>query len=95
MTFQGFILGLTIASASAFLFHILRGGNLKRLAIYLAAAWIGFFAGHLLGELTNWNLLRVGSLNLFPALLGTLLSLVLTAILIKPNASQKKTRRRR
>jgi hypothetical protein len=95
MTFHGFILGLSIASACAFLFHILRGGNLKRLALYLAAAWIGFFAGNLLGELINWNLLRVGSLNLFPALLGTVLSLILTAILIKPGASQKKPRHRR
>ncbi|MGB2895380.1 MAG: hypothetical protein WBB65_04355 [Anaerolineales bacterium] len=95
MTLHGFILGLTIASACAFLFHILRGGNLKRLSIYIAAAWIGFFSGHLLGELINWQLLRLGLLNLFPALLGTILSLVLTAFLVKPNASQKKIRRRR
>ncbi|HUS84916.1 MAG: hypothetical protein MUO58_01715 [Anaerolineales bacterium] len=95
MTLHGFILGLTIASACAFLFHILRGGSLKRLAIYLASAWIGFFSGHLFSELINWQLLRLGSINLFPALLGTILSLVLTAILIKPNSKQKKTRQRR
>ncbi len=96
MTLHGFILGLTIASACAFLFHILRGGSLKRLAIYLVSAWIGFFSGHLLGELINWQLIRLGSINLFPALLGTILSLVLTAVLVKPNSrSQKKSRRRR
>ena len=96
MTLHGFILGLTIASACAFLFHILRGGSLKRLAIYLVSAWIGFFSGHLLGELINWQLLRLGSINLFPALLGTILSLVLTAVLVKPNSrSQKKPHRRR
>ncbi|MBE9479742.1 MAG: hypothetical protein IMY80_07235 [Chloroflexi bacterium] len=96
MTLHGFILGLTIASACAFLFHILRGGSLKRLAIYLVSAWIGFFSGHLLGELIDWQLLRLGSINLFPALLGTILSLVLTAVLVKPNSrSQKKSRRRR
>ncbi|MCK5317007.1 MAG: hypothetical protein KAJ55_03790 [Anaerolineales bacterium] len=95
MTLHGFLLGLTIASACAFLFHILRGGRLKRLALYLASAWIGFFSGHLLSELINWQLLRLGSINLFPALLGTILSLVLTAVLVKPNSSLKKTRRRR
>ncbi len=96
VTLNGFILGLTIASACAFLFHILRGGSLKRLAIYLVSAWIGFFSGHLLGELINWQLLRLGSINLFPALLGTLLSLILTAVLVKPNSrSQKKSRSRR
>ena len=96
MTLHGFILGLTIASACAFLFHILRGGSLKRLTIYLVSAWIGFFSGHLLGELINLQLLRLGSINLFPALLGTVLSLFLTAILVKPNSrSQKKSRRRR
>jgi len=95
MTIHGFILGVTIASACAFLFHILRGGTLKRLTFYLAAAWIGFFSGHFLSELINWQLLRLGPLNLFPALLGTILSLMLTSILVKPNSSQKKTRRRR
>jgi len=94
VTLHGFILGLCIASACAFFFHILRGGSLKRLAFYLASAWIGFFSGHLLGELISWQFLRLGSINLFPALLGTILSLVLTAILVKPNSSQKKTRRR-
>jgi hypothetical protein len=95
VTLHGFILGITIASACAFLFHILRGGSLKRLAIYVASAWIGFFSGHLLGELIHWQLLRLGSINLFPALLGTILSLVLTAVLVKPNSrSQKKPRRR-
>lgn len=96
VTLHGFILGLTIASACAFLFHILRGGSLKRLAIYALSAWIGFFSGHLLGEIINWQLLRLGSINLFPALLGTILSLVLTAVLIKPNSrSKNKSRRRR
>jgi hypothetical protein len=96
VTLHGFILGLTIASACAFLFHILRGGSLKRLAIYMISAWIGFFSGHLLGELINWQLLRLGSINLFPALLGTILSLVLTAVLVKPNSrSQNKSHRRR
>ncbi|MEE8122073.1 MAG: hypothetical protein V3T55_11115 [Anaerolineales bacterium] len=96
MTLHGFFLGLTIASACAFLFHILRGGSIKRLVLFLASAWIGFFSGHVLSELINWQLLRLGSINLFPALLGTIMSLVLTAILVKPNYhSQKKTSRRR
>ena len=95
MTLHGFILGLTIASACAFLYHIVRGGSLKQLAIYIVSAWVGFFSGHLLGELIHWKLLRLGSINLFPALLGTILSLVLTAVLIKPNSrSQKKSQRR-
>ncbi len=95
VTLHGFLLGLTIASACAFLFHILRGGSLKRLTLYLASAWIGFFSGHLLSELINWQLLRLGTINLVPALLGTILSLILTAVLVKPNSSLKKTRRRR
>ena len=96
VTIHGFILGLTIASACGFFFHILRGGNLKRLAIYLVSAWTGFFTGHLLSELINWQLLRLGSINLFPALLGTCLSLVLTTILVKPNyRTQKQPRHRR
>lgn len=95
VTIHGFILGLTIASACAFLFHILRSGSLKRLAIYLVSSWVGFFSGHLLSELINWQLLRLGSINLFPALFGTILSLFLTAFLIKPDSSQKKIRRRR
>jgi hypothetical protein len=84
MTLPSVALGFLIASASAFLFHFIRGGRLSRLIVYLLSAWVLFFAGHGLGEVTHWRLWRVGTLNLASALLVTFLGLVLVNVLMGP-----------
>lgn len=84
MTAPSAFLGLLIASAFGFLFHLVRGGRLVRLGLYLGTAWIGFFAGHFMGEWWDWRMLRLGSLNLFASLLGASLGLVAASILAGP-----------
>lgn len=81
------VFGLLIASAAGLLYHLIRGGPLSRLALYLASAWIAFAAGHFVGGWMDLSLLRVGALNLFPALLATLLALLLADGLAPPTAS--------
>jgi len=77
-------LGLLIASAFGFLFHLVRGGRLVRLGLYLGTAWIGFFAGHFMGEWWDWRMMRLGSINLFASLLGAAMGLVAASILAGP-----------
>lgn len=99
MTIQGIALGLLIAIIPPALFQLLRGGSLNRFLLLIAASWIGFFSGHLLGQLLNWHLMRVGVLNLFPALFAELLALVLTVVLAGPESpsglKRSSSRRRR
>lgn len=82
-------LGLLIASGLGFLFHLLRGGRLARLGLYLGTSWVGFFAGHFVGEWWAWRTLRVGAINLFAALLGAVLGLIVASILAGPEQGRR------
>jgi hypothetical protein len=80
------MLGLVIATLCASLFHLLRGGKLRHLMLYLVTAWTSFFIGQIFSESIEWRLMRVGALNLFPALLATLLGLILAAVFLAPES---------
>lgn len=71
------ILGFLIASAYGALFHFIFGGTLRRLPVYLVAAWIGFVAGHLFGDFLGIDLLKLGRLYLLPASIGSWLALLI------------------
>ncbi|TFH34039.1 MAG: hypothetical protein E4G99_10300 [Anaerolineales bacterium] len=98
MTIHTIVLGFFIAMLMGAIAHLLRGGSLRRLGLYILTANLSFFSGHWLGELTHWQLVRVGALNLFPAILASFLGLLLTATLLrqeptKDPGSQHKRRR--
>jgi hypothetical protein len=72
MTLPSFILGATIATLFGAAFHLWRGGGLGRLLLYLALAWVGFWAGHWVALQADWGLFRIGPLYLGLAILGSL-----------------------
>ena len=86
MSIHAVMLGLVIATLCASVFHLLRGGRLRHLMLYLVTAWISFFIGQLFSESIEWRLMRVGALNLFPALLATLLGLIISAVFLAPES---------
>jgi len=77
-TAAAFVLGFILATAYGAGFHFLIGGPAKRILIYLIASWIGFTIGHLVGDLLNIELLKLGALHLFTASLGAWLALILS-----------------
>jgi hypothetical protein len=81
MTTQSAFLGLLIATLFGLLYHLIRGGGLSRLGLYLVTAWVAFFTGHLVGNWLRWTALRVGPLNLLPALVATVLGLIAANVL--------------
>jgi hypothetical protein len=93
MTIPGIFLGMIISSLCALLFHVLRGGKFSRFILYTVTAWISFFLGHLIGQWLDWHLLRLGTINLFPALLATFVGLFASGVLAGPEypKRQKKT----
>jgi hypothetical protein len=95
MTIHTFLLILFIGSSIGFAYHIIRGGGLGRLVLYWFTAFSSFLLGHLLGEWLHWQFFRIGMLNLFPALLATSLSLLLTTVLIGPERKDPPRRRGR
>ncbi len=81
MNAPALIFGFLLATAAGLIYHLIRGGPLSRMALYLASAWVGFAAGHVVGGWLGLSLLRLGALNLFPAALATLLALLLADLL--------------
>jgi MFS family permease len=84
MTLPGIVYGFLIASAAGLAFHLIRGGRLGRLGMYLVSAWISFAVGHTVGGWIGLHLWRFGPLNLFPALVGTVLGLMTASFLAGP-----------
>jgi uncharacterized membrane protein YccC len=78
-------LGFLIASVIGFAFHALRGGTLGRLVLYIVTAWVAFFLGHALASLMGWDAGRLGGLNLLPAIVATVIGLLVASLLAGPS----------
>lgn len=97
MTIPAALVGLLLATACGLAFHVIRGGGLSRIVQSVVAAWVSFFLGHAVGEWLDWELGRVGPLNLFPAFLATLLGLIAASALAgpeKPSSGPRRPRQR-
>jgi hypothetical protein len=93
MTIPNLFLGWLLSSLMGLIFHILRGGRVSRMLLYLSTAWVSFFAGHFIGGLLGLDIWSYGTLHLFPALLATIIGLIAASILAGPEkpARRKKT----
>lgn len=87
MNAPSIFLGTLIAIACGLVFHLIRGGRISRLGLYMATAWVAFFVGHMVGVWLEWDFMRLGSLNLFPAILATMLGLISASVLAGPERS--------
>jgi len=76
MTIPSLVLALMIASLYGALYHLIRGGGLGRLLLFLIFGWMGFAAGHFLGIWRDWVLIPIGELNLGLSTLGSFIFLV-------------------
>lgn len=70
------ILGFFISIAYGAGFHLLMGGPARRLLLYMGASWLGFALGHVVGDLLDIELLKLGALHLFSASLGAWIALI-------------------
>ena len=73
-----FVLGFFIATAYGAGFHLLMGGAARRLLLYVGASWLGFALGHLVGDVLDIGLLKLGALHLFSASLGAWIALIVS-----------------
>lgn len=76
MTFAAFLLGTVIAMIIGSAFHFWKGGGLKWLIVYNLFAIIGYWMGHIIGEMLNINFFRLGPTNLGFALITCLVVLI-------------------
>lgn len=85
----GFILATLFGSA----FHLLMGGDARRLAVFLLSGWIGFGLGHSLGVLLNINILNIGTLRIVAASFGAFVALLVAHILTSNQSRERFYRR--
>ncbi len=86
----GFILA-TLYGAG---FHIIIGGGAHRLVAFLAAGWVGFALGHIVGVLFDVTLGSIGAIRLLSASIAALFALLFAHALTKrrPNVRASRTR---
>lgn len=77
MTLASFFLGMVIASIFGCGFHFWHGGGFKWLVFFNLLAWVGFWLGHLVGNLIQFKFLPLGPINLGAAIIGTMIILFL------------------
>ncbi len=79
----GFLLSFLLATAYGAGFHLLFGGPIRKLLLYLVAAWMGFALGQWTGATFDLAVLDIGPVHAFAASLGAWLALFLTRWLVR------------
>lgn len=88
-----FTFGFIIATLIGAIFHLVVGGDFRRLALYLLCGWAGFGLGHVAGTLFGIETFNIGTLRAFPAIMGSLIALIVALSLSSGRARKRSARR--
>jgi uncharacterized membrane protein YeaQ/YmgE (transglycosylase-associated protein family) len=83
--------GFILATLFGAVFHLIMGGDARRLALFLLAGWVGFGLGHLLGVALGINILNIGTLRIFTASVGAFIALFVAHFLTSNRAHNQST----
>ncbi|HLU12061.1 MAG TPA: hypothetical protein VK003_20465 [Oceanobacillus sp.] len=86
------VFGFILATLLGATFHLIFGGDARRLAVFLLAGWAGFGIGHVVGVLFNINLLNIGTLRVVAATGGALIALTTSLVLTPKRPRRRLTR---
>ncbi len=84
--------GFILATLFGAVFHLIMGGDARRLALFLLAGWVGFGLGHVLGAVFGINILNIGTLHIFTAAIGALIALFVAHFLTSNRTRNQPTR---
>ncbi|RMG85710.1 MAG: hypothetical protein D6712_08980 [Chloroflexi bacterium] len=84
-----FVFGFVLATLIGALFHLFVGGDARKLALYLLAAWLGFGIGHLFGVMFDINMLNIGPLRVFAAIVGAIIALLIAYLFTTSRARRR------
>ncbi len=73
-------------------FHLIFGGDVRRMAVFLLASWIGFALGHIIGVMFAIDIFNIGALRIVSATLGALVALVATGFLTSKGMRKRSAR---
>ena len=69
------------------IYHLLRGGGIGHLLLYLGLSALGFGGGHLISLWLRWDFMPIGQINLGISSIGSLIILVVGDWLSRIEAS--------
>jgi uncharacterized membrane protein YjjP (DUF1212 family) len=81
-----------LATLIGALFHLIVGGDARRLALFLLAGWLGFAVGHVVGVALEIDLFNIGTLRALPAGVGSLIALVVALLLTAQRPRKRQPR---
>lgn len=76
-----------LATLYGALFHVLVGGDARRLAFFLLAGWLGFTLGQILGVVFAVSVFNIGELHTLSATVGAVVALLVARLLTGQRAS--------
>ncbi len=84
--------GFIVATLLGSIFHLIVGGDTRRYALFLIAAWFGFAMGHFLGVVFQINIINIGLIRAFTAFWGAFAALFVAMILSSNRQRKRKAR---
>lgn len=89
-----FVFGFIVATLLGAGFHLIFGGDARRLALFLLSSWIGFASGQIVGVVFDIDTFDIGTIHMFSACAGSLIALLFIHVLIPSSNASRTTGRR-
>lgn len=77
MTLPAFFFGFLVSTLLGAIFHLWKDGGFGRLLLYMIFGWVGFWAGHFIGNSLGWVFFSIGPLRLGMALIVGIATLLI------------------
>jgi len=76
MTLPAFLFGSLISIFIGSIFHLIVGGNFRKLVLFLFFAWFGFWLGYYLSNHIAFSIWQLGLFDMGFCVLGSVLTLL-------------------
>ncbi len=76
-----FIFAFVIATMFGLAFHVIMGGNARRMVLFIVTSWLGFLLGQYIGGYLGITLFKIGVIHLLPASVCAIALLIFAHIL--------------
>jgi membrane associated rhomboid family serine protease len=87
-----FTFAFVVATLMGALFHLVVGGEARRLALFLLAGWLGFAMGQVLGNSLDIQLFMIGEIRMVAATMGAVFALFVAYIFTSDRSRRRTTR---
>lgn len=86
------VFSFVLATLYGAAFHLVCGGDARRLALFLLAAWMGFALGQAFADMLGTTFLDIGALHMLAATVGAWLALVVARLLTRQPGKRGRTK---